>query len=204
MSHCKNHIIICPTCNQPFRSSPSAKRQFCSRDCTPYTRQNQSHGRSRTRLYVIWSNMKNRCTCPTNIVFCYYGGRGVTVCNEWSQSFDVFAKWAASSGYCPDLELDRIDTNGNYCPFNCRWATRHEQMRNRRKPSNAKTSRFKGVSWCANVGKWRSQLRRNGKPFHIGLFASEVDAALAYNTAAMREYGEFAHINVVKKEFMPS
>lgn len=60
-----------------------------------------------------------------------YGGRGIRVCEEWKNSRDAFIEWALT-GYKRDLSLDRIDTNGDYCPENCRWVTRQEQNENKR------------------------------------------------------------------------
>jgi hypothetical protein len=100
-----------------------------------------------------------------------------------------------SHGYSDELELDRRDGNGNYEPENCRWATREVQMHNTRKRRDAKTSRFRGVSWCANVSKWRAQINHLGQHMHIGVFATEAEAVEAYDTAAKRLYGEFANTN---------
>lgn len=158
-------------------------------------RQYESHGDSHARLYNVWSKMKTRCTCKTSVNFPYYGARGVTVCREWTNSYLSFRNWALSHGYRETLQIDRKDVNGNYTPENCRWVTRIQQMQNCRKRSNATTSRFKGVSWCANATQWRVQLCKNGKPLHIGLFVSEEEAAHAYDQAAIEHYGAFAHLN---------
>ena len=81
-------------------------------------------------LYRVWGAMKHRCANPNDKRFKNYGGRGITVCEEWQNDYLAFYKWAVSNGYKKGLTIDRIDTDGNYCPENCRWATPAQQNRN--------------------------------------------------------------------------
>ena len=91
----------------------------------------KTHGKRNTRLYRIWRNMLNRCELSSSSEYHRYGGRGITVCEEW-HDFKIFYDWAISHGYADDLTIDRKNVNGNYEPSNCRWATQKEQVRNTR------------------------------------------------------------------------
>ena len=87
---------------------------------------------SGTKLYRIWDAFKSRCYNPNVKDYRIYGGRGITVCDEWRCNFLTFREWAWKNGYKEGLQIDRIDNDKGYSPSNCRFVTRKEQMRNRR------------------------------------------------------------------------
>lgn len=91
-----------------------------------------SHKLSNTRLYNIWCAMKQRCYYSKHKDYHNYGGRGITVCEEWKNDFKSFYDWSITHGYADNLTIDRMDVNGNYEPNNCRWATAKEQRLNQR------------------------------------------------------------------------
>lgn len=194
---------LCKYCGETFKTFPSTLKRgsgkYCSRNCCCRDGAcGRQHGWSYTRLHRIWCDMKSRCVCkrPGSLEFRYYSSRGITVCEAWRDSFVVFRDWAISSGYDDALEIDRRDRNGNYDPANCRWATRCQQMRNTRKRTNAKTSKFRGVSLHSQNHCWIVQIAQPGKSSpYVGSFDDEVEAALAYDRKARELFGEFATLN---------
>ena len=86
--------------------------------------------------------MKQRCLNPKSKAYVHYGGRGITVCDEWKDSYDAFYKWAVANGYDENASrgqctIDRIDNDKGYSPDNCRWTTMLVQNNNQRKTSVA-------------------------------------------------------------------
>lgn len=138
-------VCVCDCGNTTEVLSDSLRRgNTRSCGCTNRTNlvnRNTTHGLSKSRLYHIWRRMKQRCNDANTKDYANYGGRGITICNEWKDDFLSFHDWATKNGYDADKSIDRIDVNGNYEPGNCRWADMKEQASNKR--NNRKIS-YKG------------------------------------------------------------
>lgn len=87
---------------------------------------------ARNKLYDQWHGMIRRCHDPRRKDFSKYGGRGIKVCDEWRESYDVFEQWSLSHGYRDGMTLDRICNNRGYSPGNCRWISKRQQSYNRK------------------------------------------------------------------------
>ena len=140
----------------------------------------ERHGKYKTRLYRTWSRIKTRCYNKNFQHFKHYGGRGITVCDEWLHDFMAFYDWAISNGYADNLTIDRIDVDGNYEPSNCRWITNEEQQNNRR---NNIHLTYKGktqtiTQWANELGIKRDLIERR---YHRGY----IDKACLFGTRVL-------------------
>jgi hypothetical protein len=133
------------------------------------TAKNTTHGLKNHRIYSIHRNMMTRCYYKVATHYESYGGRGIAVCDDWSNKengFINFYNWAMENGYSDDLSIDRIDVNGNYEPSNCKWATTIEQSLNKR---NTHYIEIEGkvktlIEWCEEFGiKYKTVLYRINK-----------------------------------------
>ena len=127
-------------------------------ECVKHDRQTRAINvvglrKQRDKLRSVWNSIKYRCFNPKCTVYKHYGGRGITMCKEWSESYKCFREWSISHGYSEGLTIERIDVNGNYCPENCRYVTMREQTYNRRESR---------------------RIIFNGKEIPIGLIAHEL------------------------------
>lgn len=120
-----------------------------------FVKSNTKHSLSKHPLYKVWEHIVSRCYNPRNMYYKYYGGRGITVCDEWREHPESFIEWAIKKGYEKGLQTDRIDNNLGYSPNNCRFVERHVNMNNRRNttllPNGialAEACRSLGISVC--------------------------------------------------------
>lgn len=120
------------------------------------------HGLKDPRLECIWENMISRCYNPHRPEYPNYGARGIRVCDEW-RTFKPFQEWALSHGYKKDLEIDRIDNNGDYTPDNCRWVTHSMNNLNHRKRSD-NTIGYTAIERAGR--KFYFRLTINGVKYH--------------------------------------
>lgn len=134
----------------------------------------RTHGQVGTPLYKSWADMISRTTRPTDPEFHNYGGRGITACPQWIQSFEAFARDMGPT-YREGLTLERVDVNGPYSPENCSWATRKAQARNKRSTVRVE---FRGavkplIEWCELLG-----LAYQATYYRIHRYGWSVDRAL--------------------------
>lgn len=107
----------------------------------------KTHGLSNTKIYKCWQAIKVRCYNKNCECYNNYGGRGISMCDEWRNDFMAFYNWAIENGYKETLTIDRIDVNGIYEPKNCRWITLSEQNSNK---TNNFIVRYKGEDYIIN------------------------------------------------------
>lgn len=115
---------------------------------------NTTHGLSDSRIYRVWNQIHRRCEYEKSVSWQYYGGKGVTVCDEW-KDFEQFCDWAMENGYEDGLTIDRIDYNKGYSPENCRWVSYHDQAANR---SSTRLITCRGLTMCKS--DWTKALEK--------------------------------------------
>lgn len=118
-------------CGNYTYATTQALKKGKKKGCGCLRGRNSKYKNPDKNIYKRWWHMINRCNNPKDISYKNYGARGIKVCIEWL-NYDNFYEWAMQNGYRENLELDRIDTNEDYCPNNCRFISRVENSRNRR------------------------------------------------------------------------
>lgn len=144
------------------------------------------HKMHNTPIYRRWASMKNRCSSPSSTIFSVYGGRGISYSPEW-ESFENFYR-DMYEGFSENLELDRIDVNGNYCKENCRWVTHEENNFNKTRQQNNKSGKT-GVSFDKARKQWRAYINKNKVRIELGYFDSFNDAVEVRVLEELELYG---------------
>jgi hypothetical protein len=141
-----------------------------------------THGRMPRLLYQRWATMKQRCNNDNVNGYKNYGGRGIKVCEEWSNSFESFRDYVMNlpDAFRDGYTIDRINTGGNYEPGNVRWADRHIQAANKSLSTN-NNSGYVGISYYNRLGKWKSELMVNGEIIRTGYFKTKKEALKSRN-----------------------
>jgi signal peptidase I len=143
------------------------------------------------KLYQCWAYVKQRCLNLNNCNYKDYGGRGITICDEWKDSPESFCEWALANNWKEGLELDRIDVNGNYEPSNCQIITHTENkaVGKMRKYKCNKTG-YNGVRFIKSRNVFRVEIGINGKNKYIGEYSTVLEAVHARTLSEIEYFGE--------------
>ncbi len=165
-----NRVVTAKLLNGNVRSCGCLRKEIAGASL-------RTHGASNSLTYLRWRSMRARCLLPTSKSYPKYGGRGITICERWR---DSFVNFLADMGECPgpEMTMERINNEKGYSPENCRWATRKEQNRN---TSRSRMFRINGEQktlseWCEifGVGYYTAHKRlRLGKSIEVALGISK-------------------------------
>ena len=155
----------------------SGKTRSCGCNSPLLTRKRKvKHGFTNNPIYHVWSSMKARCYNKKNDMYKTYGGRGITVCDEWMNA-KIFCTWAINNGWKKELQIDRKNNDLGYFPKNCRFITPLENARNRRLLRSNNTSGYCGVGKAGR--SWVARIMVEGEPISLGTHRYKIDAARA-------------------------
>jgi hypothetical protein len=169
-------------CENNFEAQMNNIKKGSTTSCGCFSKERHTkHGMSSHRLYRIICGIIQRCVNQNHKHFINYGGRGITVYDEWTNNKQSFFNWALANGYKDGLSIDRIDNDSGYSPENCRWVTTNVQARNTRLLRANNTSGYRGVTWHKKSNKWVAQISINGNAINLGYFNSKIEAASTYD-----------------------
>ena len=201
-------LYKCGFCGTEFKAQVQCINSGNTKSCGCYNKRRVSetrktHGLRNTKLYVIWVSIKDRVFNNKNKHYNDYGGRGITICDEWKDDVKSFYTWAISNGYEENkgLSIDRIDNDGDYSPKNCRWTTPTIQSRNQRIRKN-NTSGYRGVSYFKRDGNYHAYIKVKPKRINLGSFSTAVEGAIAYNNYIIENNLEGFILNEIPEEYL--
>lgn len=174
--------VKCRVCSEEYETNKKSaiNSNFLCKPCSKRI-QKTIHGDHANRLNRIFRAMKQRCYNSNNNKFCYYGGKGISICEQWKDDYLEFKKWAMENGYSDSLTIDRINPDGNYEPNNCRWASNEVQHRNTCKLMSTNTSGYRGILLHKQSNKWQAKIMVNKKNISLGYYSTKEEAAKAYD-----------------------
>ena len=171
-------LYECQYCNKEFEASSRNIQNGHTKSCGCLYDGHPTHGLKSNRFYNTWAGMIHRCTNPKFPSFKNYGGRGITVCEEWGDVTNFVAWCEVTHPNIEGVSLDRIDNDKGYSPENCRWADRTTQSINQRKYKN-NTSGYVGVKYNKKSSRWEAQVSVFGERAYLGQFSTIEEAVLA-------------------------
>lgn len=191
-----HHYYLCKCeCGRTTNVVASALVSGNSTTCGKCKGTNLTFGVNLMHRYL---DMISRCQNPENCNYKNYGGRGISVCEEWSNSvngFDNFAKWSIENGYAKNLLIDRIDNDASYTPANCRWVTKRISNINRRPTKN--TSGYVGVRKHTSGKGWYGSLKINNKDYYTG-YSEDLKTAVMMRNDYIVKHGLCNQLNHIE------
>lgn len=183
----KRHMAIfeCSSCFKEVRADTLSVKRNDQNNCQSCSK--AKHGYHKNTHYDRYCKIIDRCCNEKSKDYFKYGGRGITICDEW-KNIDNFIKWAEET-YIDGTTIDRKDNEKGYNPDNCRWTTYEVQAQNRRK-SSRNTSGFKGVYVENRKNPFRARITLSGKIIALGSYHTAIEAAKAYDIFAIKNKTE--------------
>jgi hypothetical protein len=176
-------LLECPYCKKEFQCyanrivTKNTKSCGCHKSQATIDR-NYRHGLKGHPVYLAWKHIKQRCYNPKVAQYKDWGGRGITICDEWKDNPKVFYDWAVSNGWEEGLTIERIEVDGNYCPENCKWIPLNQQVYNQHIRRTNKSG-YVGVSWKRNSNAWTAQISVKYEKIYLGIFKTPEEAKQA-------------------------
>lgn len=179
-----------PSCNKEFvvdySNAKRTKQKCCSNACSKKLVEKFEGGNEKHPLYIRWLAMKQRCLNPNSNNYIHYGARGITIADEFKDSFENYVNYLMSLPNCPssfpsNKDVDRIDNDKGYERGNLRWVSRSSNILNQRKKTSKYGSKYTGVNWSITNNAWSVRVTYEGKHTYLGYFDNQEDAVTARN-----------------------
>jgi len=178
------------SCNKEFvvdySNAKRIKQKCCSKACSKKLVEKFEGGNEKHPLYTRWLAMKQRCLNPNSNNYIHYGARGITIADEFKDSFENYANYLMSLPNCPSSfpstkEVDRIDNDKGYEKGNLRWVSKSDNSLNQRMKASKYASKYTGVNWSITNNAWLARVTYEGKHTYLGYFDNQEDAVTARN-----------------------